>query len=64
MKDRWQVRFVFEPDNAAALAHYMELLDRDEALWRRLCEGATAAAPLGDVERFVEGVTALIGGSR
>ena len=60
----WVNGFVFEPDNATALAYYMELLDRDEALWRRLCEGATATAPLGDVERFVEGVTALIGGGR
>ncbi len=57
----WVNGFVFEPDNVEGLAQFMALLDKDEALWRRLCEGATATAPLGDVGRFVEGVRALVG---
>lgn len=56
----WVNGFVFEADNAEGLAQFMALLDNDELLWRKLCAGATAAAPLGDVERFVEGVNDLI----
>jgi len=57
----WQNGFVFEPDNPEGLAEFMGLIDRDETLWRRLCAGATATAPRGDVERFSEGVEELIG---
>jgi glycosyltransferase involved in cell wall biosynthesis len=57
----WVNGFVFEPDNPEGLAGFMALLDRDEILWRKLCAGATATAPLGDVARFVEGVDSLLG---
>lgn len=48
--------FVIEPDNPRGMAYFMLLLSGDEALWRRMCDEATASAPQGDVERFVEGV--------
>lgn len=51
--------FVIEPDNPQGMAYFMRLLSEDEALWRRMCEAATAAAPRGDVQRFVEGVGAF-----
>jgi glycosyltransferase involved in cell wall biosynthesis len=53
--------YVFEPDNAEGLAQLMCRLSTDEDEWRRLAEGALAAAPAGDVARFVEGVSALTG---
>jgi glycosyltransferase involved in cell wall biosynthesis len=53
--------YVFEPDNAAGLAQLMLRLAADEIEWRRLSEGAVAAAPAGDVARFVEGVVELTG---
>ncbi len=56
----WQNGFVFEPDNPEALARFMALLDADEALWRRLCAGASATAPLGDVAAFASGVRQLL----
>ena len=56
----WQNGFVFEPDNPEALARFMALLDEDEALWRRLCAGASASAPLGDVAAFASGVQQLL----
>lgn len=56
----WQNGFVFEPDNPEALARFMALLDDDEALWRRLCAGASASAPLGDVAAFASGVQQLL----
>lgn len=52
--------FVIEPDNPRGMAYFMCLLSEDEALWRRMCEEATASAPLGDVQRFVEGVEAFV----
>lgn len=52
--------FLIEPDNVAGLAYYMGLLGDDEDLWRRLRQGSTDLAPLGDVERFAQGVEALI----
>ncbi len=55
----WVNGFVFEPDNAEGLAGYMALIDADESLWRRLCEGARDTAPAGDVGAFVNGVAKL-----
>ncbi len=52
--------FVIEPDNPQGMAYFMRLLSEDEALWRKMCEEATTSAPLGDVQRFVEGVEALL----
>jgi glycosyltransferase involved in cell wall biosynthesis len=57
----WVNGFVFEPDNPEGLAGFMSLIDRDEALWRKLCLGATNTAPKGDVARFVDAVSALTG---
>jgi glycosyltransferase involved in cell wall biosynthesis len=53
--------YVFEPDNAEGLARLMWRLATDEGEWRRLAAGALAAAPAGDVARFVEGVSVLTG---
>ena len=52
--------FVIEPDNPRGMAYFMRLLSDDEALWRQMCEAATASAPQGDVQRFVDGVETLI----
>lgn len=52
--------FVVEPNNPRGMAFFMAQLSEDEALWRRMCTEALATAPLGDVERFVEGVEALV----
>jgi L-malate glycosyltransferase len=51
--------FVVEPDNALGIAYFMGLIEADEALWRRLSEGALARAPSGDVARFVRSVEEL-----
>jgi len=53
--------YIFEPDNAEGLARLMVRLATDEEEWRRLSEGAVAAAPDGDVARFVAGVRTLTG---
>lgn len=53
--------YVFKPDNAEGLARLMERLGSDEDEWRRLAEGASRFAPLGDVARFVAGVRELTG---
>jgi glycosyltransferase involved in cell wall biosynthesis len=55
---------LFEPDNAEGLAWFMTHIGRAENEWRRLSDGATRLAPLGDVARFVEGVSALTGEPR
>jgi glycosyltransferase involved in cell wall biosynthesis len=56
----WKNGFVFEPDNPEGLAAYMALIDRDEALWRRLSTNAAKTAPLGDVAAFAQAVDALL----
>ncbi|MEN8659725.1 MAG: glycosyltransferase [Marivita sp.] len=60
----WQNGFVFEPDNPEGLAEYMRLVASDEALWRRLCAGASAVAPRGDVATFAAGVAQLLSAQR
>lgn len=52
--------FVFEPDNSEGLAFFMGLLDRDEALWRRMCVSASTYAEKGDVDRFAEAIMSLV----
>jgi glycosyltransferase involved in cell wall biosynthesis len=48
--------YVFEPDNAAGLANFMGVLDRDEAEWRRLSLGTRAFLPAADTGFFVAAV--------
>jgi glycosyltransferase involved in cell wall biosynthesis len=52
--------FVIEPDNPEGLAFFMGLLDRDEALWRRMSASAGTFAEKGDVARFAEAVQMLV----
>jgi glycosyltransferase involved in cell wall biosynthesis len=57
--------YIFEPGNSDGLAQLMLRLATDEAEWRRLVEGSHGLRPLADVDRFVDGVVALIqGGAR
>ena len=58
----WQNGFIFETDNAVGLARFMGLIDRDEALWRELSEGALASAPRCDVDAFAAAVSQLCPG--
>ncbi len=51
--------FVVEPDNPAGLAYFMGLLDRDEALWRRMALASEPFAALGDAAHFARAVAAL-----
>ncbi len=53
--------FVVEPDNPAGLAYFMGLLDRDEALWRRMALASEPFAALGDAAHFARAVAALAG---
>jgi L-malate glycosyltransferase len=53
--------FVVEPDNPAGLAFFMGLLDRDEALWRRMALASEPFAALGDAAHFARAVAALTG---
>lgn len=48
--------YVFEPDNAAGLAHFMTALDRDEAEWSRLSLGTRRFLPAADTGFFVDAV--------
>ena len=52
--------FVLEPDNAAGLAFFMDLLSREESLWRSQALKAREYGSLGDVARFAEAVTKLV----
>jgi glycosyltransferase involved in cell wall biosynthesis len=38
--------FLYEPDNPEGLAYFMDLLGKDEALWRRMCHASLALRPL------------------
>lgn len=53
--------FAIEPQNVDGLSRLMAMLDADEGLWARLCQGAEAMASSGDAARFAEGVEALAG---
>lgn len=52
--------FVIEPDNPNGLAFFMSLIDRDEALWQRMCVSASSHSEKGDVGRFAEAVMRLV----
>ncbi len=53
--------FVVESDNPAGLAFFMGLLDRDEALWRRMALASAPFAAQGDAAHFARAVAALTG---
>jgi glycosyltransferase involved in cell wall biosynthesis len=53
--------FVIEPDNAAGLAFFMQLLSDDEDLWRRMCLAAATCVRHGDVKGFAMAVVGHIG---
>lgn len=53
--------FVVEPDNFEGMSWFMDLLAKDEQLWRRMCDAATIFASRSDVAAFAEGVSSLIG---
>lgn len=48
--------YVFEADNACGLAHFMGLLDRDEAEWTRLAVATTRFLPAADTSFFVRAI--------
>lgn len=52
--------YIFEPDNADGLAYLMEVLDRDEAEWRRLSVGTRQFLPAADTSLFVTAVEQTI----
>jgi glycosyltransferase involved in cell wall biosynthesis len=52
--------YVIEPDNVAGLAHFMRLLDTDEAEWARLAVNSGAFRALAGTEHFVEGVEGVL----
>lgn len=54
--------FIFEPDNPAGLAYFMQRLAADEPEWRRLAEGSLRLAPLADTSNFGAAVAHLIQG--
>jgi L-malate glycosyltransferase len=51
--------FVLEPDNAAGLAFFMGLIDKDESLWRRLSLATEKFAAAGDASLFAQSVMSL-----
>ena len=53
--------FVVEPDNPQGLAFFMGLLDRDEALWRRMSLATGPFSALGDASRFAQSALELMG---
>nr|WP_256468179.1 glycosyltransferase [Bradyrhizobium sp. 160] len=53
--------FVVEPDNPRGLAFFLNLIGEDEKLWRFMSANALEYAKYGDVSRFVESATKLIG---
>jgi glycosyltransferase involved in cell wall biosynthesis len=53
--------FVIEPDNAAGLAFFMQLLSDDADLWRRMCLAAAARIRHGDVKGFAMAVASHVG---
>ncbi len=58
--------YVVEPDNIEGMAHFMALMDRDAAEWRRLALNARQFHAAADVGSFVDGVgrvVALLGGA-
>jgi glycosyltransferase involved in cell wall biosynthesis len=54
--------FLFEPDNPAGLAYFMQRLAGDEAEWRSLAEGSLRLAPLADTRNFGAAVLRAVRG--
>ncbi len=52
--------FVFEPDNAAGLAHFMGILDNDADEWTRLSAGARQFQDAADTKLFVTAVEKVL----
>jgi L-malate glycosyltransferase len=52
--------FVFEPDNAEGLAHFMGILDQDGDEWRRLAAGARQFQHRADTTLFVDAVEQVL----
>ncbi len=52
--------YVFEPDNVQGLAHFMGLLDRDEAEWERLARGTQRFLGSADTGFFVTAVESAL----
>jgi glycosyltransferase involved in cell wall biosynthesis len=48
--------YIFEPDNAEGLAHFMRLLDEDREEWARLAQGAHRFEAAADTSFFVDAV--------
>jgi L-malate glycosyltransferase len=48
--------FLYEPSNPDGLCYFMDVLDRDEPLWRRLSQASLALRPLADTARFGKAV--------
>jgi glycosyltransferase involved in cell wall biosynthesis len=48
--------YIFEPDNASGLAHFMGVLDRDAEEWQRLAQGTRQFLPAVDSGLFVSSV--------
>jgi glycosyltransferase involved in cell wall biosynthesis len=51
--------FVVEADNPRGMAFFMDLLARDELLWRKMAEAALASAQRADASEFAKAVSAL-----
>lgn len=52
--------YIFEPDNAHGLAHFMSILDRDADEWRRLSHGTREFLPAVDSGLFVASVERVL----
>lgn len=52
--------FVFEPDNAAGLAHFMAIVDEDIDEWTRLASGARQFQHAADTTLFVDAVEQVL----
>jgi L-malate glycosyltransferase len=52
--------FVFEPDNAAGLAHFMSIVDEDIDEWTRLASGACQFQHAADTTLFVDAVEQVL----
>ena len=52
--------YVFNPDDAAGLAHWMEELASNETRWRSMATSSLVLAPSGDVSHFGTGIRSLI----
>jgi glycosyltransferase involved in cell wall biosynthesis len=49
--------FLYEPFNPDGLAYFMDVLGRDESLWRRMSQASLELRPVADTLRFGKAVT-------